>query len=260
MSEGRNRIAELEAQLDDLKRQAPPQSQGKVFIALPCYTGGLAVMTYKSLMHDLFQIVQGGTEVSICDEIGHADIYLLRAQMMRQFLDDKDATDMVMIDNDVGWEPGGLLKLLRHDVDVVAGVYPKRENPIKFMFRCALNHGEDVLPGDPTTGLVEVWGAPAGFMRITRTAAEQMVGAYSDLIARDEGFGNVCRVFDPYWVREDGETPRVLSEDYSFCQRWRDIGGKVFIDVSIGMSHIGPKAFMGRLGEFVAREPIGETT
>lgn len=226
----------------------------KVFIALPCYTGSLAVLTYKSLMHDMFRIALGGTETRIFDEIGHADIYLLRAQMLSHFLDDKDATDLVMIDSDVGWEPGGLMKLLSHDVDFVAGVYPKRQDPIRFMFRSELDHGQDTLMGDPKTGLIEVWGVPGGFMRIRRAAVEKIVEANQDMIARD-GEGAVCRVFDPYWIRPEGEIPRVLSEDYAFCQRWRDIGGKVFIDATISMAHVGTKAYMGRLGEWNEDKP-----
>lgn len=227
----------------------------KVWIGLPCYGGSMAVLTYKSLMHDLFRIALSGTETRIFDELGHADIYLLRAQIVANFLADKDATDLVMIDSDVGWEPGGLMKLLSHDVDFVAGSYPKRQDPITFMFRSELDQG-GALMGDPSTGLIEVWGMPGGFMRMKRHVAEKMVEHYQDLTALDASSpgGKVCRLFDPYWYKtEDGN--RVLSEDYAFCQRWRDIGGKVFMDASISMAHIGTKAFMGRLGEWLAAPP-----
>lgn len=222
----------------------------KVFLAIPCYGGSMAVLTYKSLTHDLFRIALSGTEVRIFDEIGHADIYLLRAQLAANFLADRDATDFVMIDSDVGWEPGGLIKLLSHDVDFVAGSYPKRQDPITFMFRSALDDGGE-LQGDPATGLVEVWGMPGGFVRCKRHVIERMAAHYTDLVALDPSSpgGTVCRMFDPYWYRTP-EGNRVLSEDYAFCQRWRDIGGKIYMDASISMAHIGTKAYMGRLGGF----------
>lgn len=228
----------------------------KVWIGLPCYGGSLQVLTYKSLMHDIFRLAMGGTEVKVFDELGHADIYLLRAQIVASFLADKDATDLVMIDSDVGWEPGGLIKLLSHDVDLVAGSYPKRQDPITFMFRSELDEG-GALMGDPDTGLIEVWGMPGGFMRMKREALEKMVAHYPDLEALDNMVptGKTCRLFDPYWIRTSTGN-RVLSEDYAFCQRWRDMGGKVFMDASISMAHIGTKAYAGRLGDWTG-EKIG---
>ena len=223
----------------------------KIWIGLPCYGGTLTVLTYKSLMHDMFRIATAGEEVKIFDELGHADIYLLRAQIVANFLNDPDATDLVMVDSDVGWEPGGLQKLLSHDVDMVAGAYPKREDPLKFMFRSEMDAGGK-LYGDPGTGLLEVWGMPGGFMRCRRSMVEKMVAHYKDELEALDNLvptGRTVRLFDPYWIK----TPtgnRVLAEDYAFCQRWRDIGGKLYMDASIAMAHVGQKAFSGRLGDW----------
>lgn len=227
----------------------------KVFIALPCYSGAVELLTHKSLIHDTFRLALSGVETRIFDEVGHADIYLLRAQIVAHFLADKSATDLVMIDSDIGWEPLGLQKLLSHDVDVVAGAYPKREEPLQFMFRSERDVGGDLV-GDAATGLVEVWGMPGGFMRITRRAAEKMRDHYTselEAVCSSAPGGKLVRMFDPYWMNtEDGRM--VLSEDYAFCQRWRDIGGKVYMDASISLAHIGRKVYMGRLGDFVGEQ------
>jgi hypothetical protein len=223
----------------------------KIWIALPCYGATVAVLTMKSLIHDMFRIVMRGDECYIFDQLGHADIYLLRAQIVSHFLSDPDATDLVMIDNDVGWQAEGLLDLLAHDVDLVAGSYPKRQDPITFMFRSEMDKG-GALYGDPDTGLVEVWGMPGGFMRMRRGMLEKMAAHYADLNHLDNNVpsGTTCRMFDPYWIKTDTGN-RVLAEDYAFCQRWRDIGGKVYMDASISMAHIGTKAYMGRLGDWI---------
>jgi hypothetical protein len=43
------------------------------------------------------------------------------------------------------------------------------------------------------------------------------------------------------------------GEDYSFCKRWRDMGGQVWVDPSISMGHLGTKIWKGRLADcFVA--------
>ena len=32
---------------------------------------------------------------------------------------------------------------------------------------------------------------------------------------------------------------KYLSEDWAFCSRWRNIGGKIYADTSIALRHIG---------------------
>jgi hypothetical protein len=216
----------------------------------------------KSIVYDMFPLVMAGVKVKIFDEVGHADIYSLRAQIVAHFLaDENKPTDLVFVDNDVGWPAGGLHKLLDHDVDLVAGAYPKRDYPIKFMFRSEMDLGPDGhkhMNGDPETGLIEVWGMPGGFMRCTRSMLEKMwntygpsLGIYDHAVPGE----HTVRMFDPYiWTDDDGRK-RMLSEDYAFCQRWRDIGGKVYMDASIPMAHIGTHAFQGCLGEWRGVDP-----
>ena len=41
------------------------------------------------------------------------------------------------------------------------------------------------------------------------------------------------------------------GEDYSFCIRWRKIGGQVWVDPEIEMGHVGYKIFQGNLGNYL---------
>lgn len=226
------------------------QKRPKLWIAIPTYTHTIVLGTFKSLVYDLLRLVINGMEVKIFDEVGHADIYLARAQIVAHFLADPDATDLIMVDSDVSWDALGLVKLLSHDADLVAGAYPKREVPLKFMYR---NTPGAKLMGDPETGLVEIWGAAGGFLRMKRAMLEKMVAHYSDeLMCADDMVpnGESCRLFNPYFYKgEDGRRYQ-LSEDYAFCQRWRDIGGKVYLDVNIPMAHTGMTTFQGCLGHW----------
>lgn len=245
-----------------------PIKQRKIWLALPCYGATTTILTMKSIVSDLFYLIGRGDQVKIFDELGHADIYLLRAQIVANFLADEDATDLVMIDNDVGWPQGGLLKLVDHEADVVAGAYPKRELPISFMFRSETTvaaKGSTILgralTGDAETGLCEVWGVPAGFMSIKRHVLEKMVEHYGpELTCLDAVVpgGKTCRLFDPYWWTDGDGNKRALSEDYAFCQRWRDLGGKIHMDVSIPMAHVGTHAFQGCLGQWLETQPQQE--
>ena len=68
--------------------------------------------------------------------------------------------------------------------------------------------------------------------------------------------GQYRALFEPYWLRDvvlpDGSTGTVkLGEDYSFCQRWLDLGGRVWVDPEIVMGHTGGKMFVGSLGNWL---------
>lgn len=227
-----------------------PKGRRKIWLAIPCYGGTVHVGTLRSLVHDMMHLMVRGDAVYLFTEVGHADIYTARAQIVTHFLADKDATDLVMIDSDLSWGAGGLIELLDHDADFVGGAYPKRELPINFLVRAAGTS----LQADTGSGLAEVWGLPGGFVRMRRPMLEQMTAHYGpELTCLDRAVpgGKCVRLFDPYWWTDEDGNRRTLSEDYAFCQRWRDMGGKVFLDVTIPMGHIGQYEFAGKLGDFL---------
>jgi hypothetical protein len=48
-------------------------------------------------------------------------------------------------------------------------------------------------------------------------------------------------------IKEVGGTDRYLSEDYTFCQNWRNMGGKIWLCPWMKTHHIGTYAFTGDL-------------
>jgi hypothetical protein len=47
----------------------------------------------------------------------------------------------------------------------------------------------------------------------------------------------------------DPDSGRYLSEDYAFCRLWRDIGGKVWVDLECKLNHLGQHMYRGDLAE-----------
>ena len=45
----------------------------------------------------------------------------------------------------------------------------------------------------------------------------------------------------------DPTTKRYLSEDYAFCRRWQQIGGKIYADLATTLGHVGNLPFSGCL-------------
>jgi hypothetical protein len=216
-----------------------------VWIAIPAYTGTIHLATMRSIIADMLALTDRGDRVTIFDESGNALIGDCRGLIVAQFLDG-DGTDLVFVDSDVSWEAGALLKLVDYPVDFVAGLYPQRKDPINFCVQWP-RQGKHLIP-DEETGLLEVEGVPAGFMRLSRAMLEKMVAQYSDTqfyceVAPDK---TAHDLFGPYRVGR-----MKFGEDYSFCKRWRDIGGKVWVDTKIRMGHCGYKTFIGSVDEWL---------
>jgi hypothetical protein len=232
--------------------ERPTHKPRKIWVAMPCYGATMESRTFRSLLHDMMQLVNRGDQVFFHSD-GHADIYLLRSQFVHRFLEDKDATDLVMIDSDVSWEANGLLDLLNHPVDMVCGAYPKRSIELQFPMR-QLPQG---IMADTGSGLAEVEGMPGGFMKCSRAMLEKMTEHYAPTLTyaeRTTASGKLVRLFHPYDFTHTDGTLHSLSEDYAFCQRWRDMGGKVYCDVMITMGHVGRHEFAGQLGKFMDME------
>ena len=216
----------------------------KVMVAIPAYTGTIHIGTFRSLFTDVMALQARGDDWTVHDECGNALIADARALIVAQFLA-SDCDTLVFIDSDVSWEAGALLKLVDYPVDMVAGIYPQRKDPINY---CVKWKGAGELWADPATGLLEVDGVPAGFMKLSRKQLEAMVEQYPDteFYVENAPDQKAWALFCDYRIGK-----HKMGEDYAFCRRWTDMGGKVWIDPEIKMGHIGNKTFVGHLGDWL---------
>lgn len=220
-----------------------------IVIAIPAYTGMVHCGTMRSVLYDTIALINAGEVVRVVDETGNADIARCRAMIVAKFLAQKDATHLVMVDSDVCWEPNGISRLVNSGVDFVCGAYPQRiGDGTKFHMRM-LEREQHTL--DPVTHLLEVEAMPAGFMCLARGMLERMVDKYPDSkFSFEQCPGGVAwDLFDAYWETDETGLKHKYGEDYSFCRRWRDIGGKVWVAPEISMGHIGNKMWQGRFAD-----------
>jgi hypothetical protein len=222
-----------------------------VAIAVPTYDGTVYLATMKAIIQDTLEMLKlPGWRVSFQEVAGSADIYYARARLCHEFLE-TDGTHLMFVDSDVAWKPGSIPRLVKHGVDMVAAVYPRRTEPFSYNLQYA---SADNKLDMHSNGLCEVAGVSAGFMCISRNCLQKMTDAYrNDPIAglANGPRGEQVSFFDPYRFKDDPK--RKLGEDYAFCQRWRDLGGKVWIDVNMPMAHIGQKIYAANLGDHLKR-------
>jgi len=146
-----------------------------------------------------------------------------------------DATHLMFVDADIGFEPRAVFRLYQSGYDLVAGAYPlKCEGP---KFPVDYSTLVDVGNGFARTHMVTT-----GFMCIARRVFEDIEKARPDLRYKTyEGESRVA-FFDTE-IR-DGE---YLSEDYAFCRLWESVGGEVYLDTTANLTHQGQKLYTGQL-------------
>lgn len=215
-----------------------------IMVAMPAYTGLVHMGTMRCLFTDLTALIKRGDTYTFVDDIGNALIADSRSITTTKFFEESDCDQLIFVDNDVSWEAGALLRLIDAPEDVVAGIYPRRKDPIEY----AVHYLEkEELWANPETGLLEVKAVPTGFLKISRNCVAKMIEAFpeshryeTDSEKRFYPFFDHIFVDDYKW-----------GEDYSFCIRWRKIGGQVWIDPEINMGHTGHKMFQGHLGNWL---------
>jgi hypothetical protein len=213
-----------------------------VMIAMPCYSAKVHFPTMRAILLDAINIIGRGDKFCIAEDIGNSDIAGSRGALFGVFARSECDT-LVFIDDDVFWEPGALIQLIDYPVDVVGGIYPKKQDPLAWPFKI---EEKTEYPVDPETGLLEVLGLPGGFMKISKNCAQKMIKAYPRQTLRSTSeHTQFWPLFDPYEM-PDGNR---LSEDFSFCQRWIDIGGKVWTNLEFELGHIGYKTYKGSCGK-----------
>jgi len=206
----------------------------KLFIGLPVYHA-LDPQFAQCLIN--LHLDPPTDEFLVGPNIGDSLVSRSRNTITANFLD-TDATHLLWLDSDLIFSPAHVKRLLAHSVELVGGFYPKKsQGPLEWV--CNALDGE-FRPPRPD-GLQEIKFAGTGFLLIARTVFEQMIAGFGSQIGyRADTTGRQEYDFWTVGVHEypDGAR-RYLSEDWFFCQRWRDLGGTVWGDTRVICKHIG---------------------
>jgi lipopolysaccharide biosynthesis glycosyltransferase len=161
-----------------------------------------------------------------------------------------DCSHLLFIDADIVFNPHDVIKLLNHDMDVVCGGYPAKlidwnsvkqasdsGVPAEGLSSYASPYVYNRVNNNPQSGdLIEVKESGTGFMMIKRRVFEDLSNHVNTYMSNQ--FDNAGKVNKEYFstMIEDNI---LISEDYFFCRKWRSIGGRVFVDKTIQLSHVG---------------------
>jgi len=244
-------------------------SQPLILLATPCF-GGMVSQSYMLSVIRLMSYAKSAAFDVSLSMLGYdALISRARSTLVAAFLDNPAATHLLFVDADISFEPRKVERLLRFDKDFTGALYPLKSIDWDFIPQRCVERAESVQQaalsyvgtfcpeaerrqdGDFVTGIY----AGGGFQLLRRIALERMIAAYPETHFRcvhsmplsgsrrkTVQSSNLFALFD---CIIDPETGAYLSEDYSFCLRWRRIGGEIWIDAASKLTHSGPYEFVG---------------
>ncbi len=244
-----------------------PEHRTHIVIGTPCYGGQVTSLYTTSLLRLQHACAKrGDIDLSFLLMGGDALITRARQDLAAHFLDNPLATHLLFIDSDIAFDPDQVFRLLQFNVEFSAGVYPtKRIDWDKILL---LSKGgyvpreadslsyvlefEDPKKIEVKNGFAKARYAGNGFLMLQKSALQKMIKKYPELnYARVHQSDDVLRAspsrFALFNCLIDEKTGIYLSEDYSFCRRWTDIGGEIWIDLESRLTHIGPISFNGNV-------------
>lgn len=211
--------------------------------------------------------------VRMCDQIGiTADIFSVgnesliqrgRNSLVKMFLN-TDYTHLFFIDADIAFNPEEAIKMIHINKDILCGAYPRKYINWKNVKDCASNGGsiedikkesldhvlvfenDDRAPPIDRDGCVEVVYSGTGFMLIKREVFQALKPHVDIYLSDSEVVGEISVndvVHEFFYVKKEVKTKRFLSEDYAFCQLWRNHGGKIHVAPWVNLAHVGTHVF-----------------
>jgi len=159
--------------------------------------------------------------------------------MVARVLNNPKSTHLFFIDADIGFEPWHVLAVLNHDKDVVCGLYPMKTVPVQWVV-----NGFEGAKEEDNGNLLEVSKSGTGFMCIDKKIFEGLkshpaVKKYNNDIDLPKELDEHMYTFFDTAVREN----RYYSEDWTFCENFRDQGGEIWVDKRVHLRHTGNFVF-----------------
>ena len=262
-------IKEGKVESETIEINIGQQPKAKIMVCTPCHSD-VSMHYTQAVLKFQMECMKQNILVSFS---------LLKSSLVTQgrnlcvaeFLNHSDNYDyLLFIDSDIDFEANTIFKMIGADKDIIACPYPMKMIDTDRMW--AKLHQTDLIKTKDDLlkagysfplkmdnkdninidhGIIEVSHAPTGCMLIKREVIEKMMKHHPELKiyqptivnGKETSKENFYNLFD---TLHDVETKRYFGEDFGFCQRWTDMGGKEYIYALDYITHVGEHQYCGR--------------
>ena len=232
----------------------------KVAIGTPMY-GGTCTAGYMTTVFNLMNYLKNNChEVIFITVINESLISRARNEIARRFLE-TDADVLLFIDADITFDAKNVYDMLMLDLEVVGSVVPIKKmnwesivegmityngmvHPNMFgrYFNINSNSHSDLYDLAQQNKPFEVLRIGTAVLSIKRNVFEQMKPIVKTYVSNTQGEDRmVSWDFFPVYVEDE----ILISEDFSFCNRWREMGNKVYAVGHFDVTHNGTFDYIG---------------
>jgi hypothetical protein len=237
-------------------------STPSLVVATPVY-GGAHPLFVRSLL-DLQRAMDARGIPFRWETIGDSLVSRARNNLVARLLDEPGWTHLLFADADEAFRPESVARLLEVDLEIVGAAVPLKHLDWGRVAAAAASGITDPaalataatgLVGHPLPGasiehrngvpVVEMARIGCGFMMIRRTVFERMRDHFGEALAyaRDAHGGSDYPATRYAFFRTVNESRTEHPEDFSFCERWRQMGGRIFMLPGETVLHIGEQVF-----------------
>lgn len=210
----------------------------KVFIAIPCYTEKV----YSACMLSIIRLDRLLREHHIAVEImmENRNPYLEHARnRLATLFMNSDADYLLFIDDDVEFDPHAVLDMIHTNMEVIGGLYSYKQMGVGYVVKPLDPQEQPIVPDVSKKEIKEVYGVATGCLLIHRRALTRMHEVYSSMYMDSRTGMKIYQFFDLTVARDN----IMWGEDYQFCKKWKECGGKVYVALWVHCKHWGNHPF-----------------
>lgn len=253
-----------------------------IFIATPCYGGQIGEPYFRSMMRFVILCNKYDIPFTISTLANESLVTRGRNTLTSFFMENNSATHLFFVDADIEFNPEDMLRMVAYDKPIVVGAYPKKAVNWESIISAARRdeaETADTIEGHSSNyvvnfdwlqdqdgnrtpqvqivdNLVKLKDAGTGFMCIKREVIQKLMDAHPEMKYVNDI--NVDPKYEPFMyslfdTMIDPESRRYLSEDYTFCRLWQQLGGDVFLDPRTALNHVGHYTFRGNIRKLFSR-------
>lgn len=261
------------------------QHHPQIAILTPCYGGTVFTSYTESLIITMKFFEELGVPIRVYFCKNDSLVSRARNNLVAKAMSNPANTHFLFIDSDITWNPVDIAKLMVASKPIIGGAYPiknydwskllsgnpanphnidkvrqwiikKTESPYlrhltdeDMIQKCLVRYNVNYLSSQiqVENNVAAVRHIATGFMMIQRWVFDKMMMSYkATKYVDDVGFLTGDENQYAYALFDCGvEEGHYFSEDWMFCERWRNMGGEIFLDVSVDLDHTGIETYRG---------------
>jgi hypothetical protein len=211
----------------------------RIMIATPSHRGTVEVECARSILQASVFCLHHQVVLEWVYVVGFSLLQGARNWLAALFLTHPQFTHLLWLDDDIGFEPDAVMKLLECNVDAVGGRCPMK---LQSQPQQLIGH-----PSGPAVGYLQPMSAVGtGFLLVKRQVIETLAARCpSYRVPQIAEHISVPYLFDVALVDDPSTGERLLQpEDYLFCQRLLGAGFNLCARTDLAFAHVGRRVWV----------------